>query len=332
MSVEDKNNGPVADEEMISGEVRSVEEEITDGSIAADIAGDPDTEDMSCDPNEEEIEASEEDMIPGTEEDSEPSAKKRIPAVTIFLSALCVLLATALVLTQLGVIGTIRQPKGLHYDGFSTPEETIRYFIESVRDERFEDAGSVFVTSDNSPGASFKGQLLLLGSYTPSRQYYMPEKYPKYDTIHMMIEEGQSAKNVLGFTSSILLGDLYHNENPLSTDAAAAEQQIADYEMLLNPELLGKMEFLRADLLAPEYQNSADYEASLKSRLTAFGYERYAEYITLVNFGEEKYISFFAMVNVEGKWKIHGLYSQLAGIDYAIAVPISEADYLSLLA
>ena len=121
MSVEDKNNGPVADEEMISGEVRSVEEEITDGSIAADIAGDPDTEDMSCDPNEEEIEASEEDMIPGTEEDSEPSAKKRIPAVTIFLSALCVLLATALVLTQLGVIGTIRQPKGLHYDGFSTP-------------------------------------------------------------------------------------------------------------------------------------------------------------------------------------------------------------------
>ncbi|MBN1775258.1 MAG: hypothetical protein JW817_02200 [Clostridiales bacterium] len=260
------------------------------------------------------------------------SVKKKLPISTIVLSVLCVALAVVLLLTQFGVIGTLRKSSATGgADWFSTPEESIRFFVESVRDKRFDLACSAFASEEIAPEARFALQLERVGSYNPLTQYNMPEQYPDYAPAILAVSQGKSAGSTLQFASSLLLGEEYLQPNAFSTEPEMAQQEIESIASRLNPEQLKGLTFVRADAIDADYQNSEEYKSFIDKRVTAFGYDSYIEYMAMVKLDETFYIAMFAMVSDNGKWKIYEMNSGLLQFSYSIAIPITEEDYLKMI-
>jgi len=267
------------------------------------------------------------------DESTEPaSARKPLPISTIVLSVLCVALAAVLLLTQFGVIGTLRKSSATaHADWFSTPEDSIRFFIENVRDNRFDLACATFASEEISPKAQFALQLERIGSYNPLTQYNMPEQYPAYSPAVLAVAQGKSAGSTLQFAASLLLGENYMQQKAFSTEPETAKQEITTITGRLDPEQLKGLALIRADAIDADYQNSEEYKSFIEKRVIAFGYDSYTEYMALVKLDDTSYVAMFAMVSDNGKWKIYEMNSGLLQFSYAIAIPISEEDYLKMI-
>ncbi|MDD4095033.1 MAG: hypothetical protein PHP22_02170 [Oscillospiraceae bacterium] len=307
-------NGGVADE-TLSQEVIIINDKPSAGDIAEQI---------------DEEAASDIEVLA---ELTEPvSVKKKLPISTIVLSVLCVALAVVLLLTQFGVIGTLRKSSATgSADWFSTPEESIRYFVESVRDNHFDLACTAFAGEEIAPEAQFVLQLERVGSYNPLAQYSMPEQYAAYSPALLAVSQGKSAGSTLQFAASLLLGEDYMQQNTFSTEPETARQEITAIAGRLDPKQLKGLTFVRADVIDANYQNSEEYKSFIKKRVEAFGYDSYSEYMALVKLGDTSYVAMFAMVSDNGKWKIYEMNSGLLQFSYAIAIPISEEDYLKMI-
>jgi hypothetical protein len=259
------------------------------------------------------------------------SEKKPLPISTVVLSFLCVALAAVLLLTQFGVIDTLRKAPGAHSDWFNSPEESIRFFVENVRDNRFDMATAAFAGEEIDPEAQFALQLERVGSYSPLTQYNLPEQYPAYASSVLAISKGKSAISTLQFASSLLLGETYMQQKAFSTEVETAKAEITAIASQLDPEKLKGLTFIRADVIDATYQSSEEYTSFIGQRVAAYGYDTYTEYMALVKLDETFYIAMFAMVSDNGKWKIYEMNSGLLQFSYSIAVPITEEDYLKMI-
>ena len=278
-------------------------------------------------------EISPESGLSATEEEI-PSFKtgyKPIRTSTAVLSAACLILAALLLLTQFGVIGTIRKSGAGKSEWFATPEEAISFLVSNVRDSRLDVAASAFMTQENTPDTSFKLQILNAGSFYPMKQYSMPEQYAQYSMLLQSIGEGQTSSSLLHYVASILLEDQYTKNTPISTDPAVAEQEVSTIIATLNPSQLEGLSLVRVDVINPVYQNDAEFKAILKPRMEAYGIAEYIEYSALLKMNDNYFISFFAVASVNGKWKILGIYSDLMDFQYPMAVPMTEQAYLGFV-
>lgn len=256
---------------------------------------------------------------------------KPIPKSTAILSVLCIALAVLLVLIQLGVIGTVRSFSKNQSRWFSSPEDAISFFVNSVRENRFDKAVSAFAAEEIAEGASFSLQLERVGSYYPLMQYNMPEQYAAYEPALLAVGQGKAAESTLQFAASLLLGSSYMETSDFSADSETAKQEISAVMAQLDPSLLSDLSFVRADVIDPDYQNTEDYRAFIDARAEAFGYDAYTEYVALVQIGEQHYAALFAMVSLDGQWKIYEMNSGLLQFSYAIAIPITEENYAELI-
>ncbi|NLW88744.1 MAG: hypothetical protein GXY43_03355 [Clostridiaceae bacterium] len=257
--------------------------------------------------------------------------KKPIARPTVILSILCVALAVVLVLTQFGVIGTLRKAEQERADWFDSPEAAIRFFVESIRDGRFDAAVSSFAAIETAPKSNFSSQLDTVGSYFPVYQYNMPEQYPDYESLVLSIEQGRAASSTLQFASSILLGENYMKTASFPEDAQARKEQIDSIITVLNPVLLEKISVSRIDIVFADFQSTEEYTAHMSSHVNAYGYEGYLEYIALIQFNEQTFLAPFSMVSSAGKWKILQMTSGIMQIEYSSAIPISEEEYLNYI-
>ncbi len=277
-----------------------------------------------------------EEVLPdtkGVDPKGKPSSSgKRLPVSAIVLSVVCLLLATALLLTQFGVIGTLRKSSASsHPDWFASPEESIRYFVESVRDNQFDAACTAFAGEEISTEAQFALQLERVGSYNPLAQSNMPEQYAAYSPAVLAVSMGRSAGSTLQFASSLLLGEEYMQQVTFSTEPETAKMEIAEIERRLDPTKLKDLALIRVDVIDADYQSSEEYKNFIEKRVEAFGYDSYTEYMALVKKGDVFYVAMFAMVSDNGKWKIYEMNSGLLQFSYAVAIPISEEDYLKMI-
>ncbi|MBN1892652.1 MAG: hypothetical protein JW780_07715 [Clostridiales bacterium] len=309
---EDEMNKGISDEELQAGlpeEEKAGQETLVEQESQTEEAPQDDNEDLF----------------------SPKAESKSIPKSTAILSVLCVAIAALLVLTQFGVIGTIRNVSDNRSQWFATPEDAIRFFVESVRDNRFDRAVSAFAAEETATAANFSSQLEHVGSYYPLMQYNMPEQYAAYEPAVLAVGRGKAAGSTLQFAASLLLGSSYMETSTFSTDPETAKQEISAVMDQLDPSQLSDLTFIRADVIDPDYQNGEDYQAFIGERAEAFGYDAYTEYVALIQRGDQHYAVLFAMVSLDGQWKIYEMNSGLLQFSYAIAIPITEEDYSELI-
>jgi len=194
MSQEDLNMNDGIAEESLSGENRS--DPVGSAQDSSEDSETGESNDTSTESGDTVVE----------DEVATKTVHKPINKTTLLLSATCLILAALLVLTQLGVIGTIRKSEA-GSKWFSTPEDAVRYFVEKISVCDLNAASAGFVTPESTPKSNFKLQILNAGSYDPLKQFNLPEQYSQYAPALQSLGEGQAANTLIRYIASLLLSD-----------------------------------------------------------------------------------------------------------------------------
>lgn len=197
---------------------------------------------------------------------------------------------------------------------FDTPEEAYTYFIEAVRDARFDDALSAFALKSKAENFDTLAQADRLNVY---RYGAMPD-YDAYLSLDTCYFAGQTVRQITFFVSSVLADQEIYNEfissGLLQNDGDHGYQE---FFAELDPTRLSDLKLVRItpvkDLL--EAENYEIFRENERKICAVYGAEDSADFeVTLTLNGQYYKCSFKALQYTDG-WRIDMLCSPVLGYD-----------------
>lgn len=212
---------------------------------------------------------------------------------------------------------------------FSTPEDTIDYFAECMSSEDSEGAQKAFAISEQASGFDAGVYIERIGAYTPMMLS------PSSNSIYIPINEdelaGKASTQIKNFIYSIILPDQFINgmsisEQDLTMGISGTVEAMADTSKLKNLNLV------RADMTAPDVQQSEQTQKFLIISAKSFGADSAVDYVMLYELDGDYYLGGAFLLEYNGSWKIQSLNSQLAGTSsMGNLEKITKADYMDMI-
>lgn len=208
---------------------------------------------------------------------------------------------------------------------FTTPESTISYFLDSLKENDLEKAFTACWIDEGSQGFDFEAYTSGIRAIV-FRSTMAPSDYAFYMKLNKLEIMARLARQIKFFCFSLLATEKEYD----ITIPNPTKERIAAFIKSSNPAGLSGLEIISID--KPKLLESERYKSIEKKQAKCFGAQDGTERIVLLKFKGEFYYSGFHLLKYKKSWKIDNMYSQLAGMSYfGTAEKTDESEYSQLI-
>ena len=241
---------------------------------------------------------------------------KCIPIPTLICAGLAMILAAALLITNMGFLSGSSSDTSIMSSGkkltFSTPEKAIQYFVDCIKEGDTKGALQSFAISEKANGFDFEKDI------EKTRQYQkITSLSPANNSYYYPLNEGSiygtAAHQVAVFSYSFLLPEEDFSDATISLDDL--DESVSELEeKILDTSKLGNLILEQTVNVYDCLQNINNIKSQddFVEQAKVFGADDIQEFVALYELDGKYFFSGFQMIDFDGSWKINCLYSTLA--------------------
>lgn len=212
------------------------------------------------------------------------------------------------------------EQRGIPSDtGFSTCEESIRYFAACLADGDLDGAVAAFAIEHLVDTVDYGAYLERMGAWTVRIQ------------IPLNPEDGLARQLDLATVRNNITDHIFNFCMGLGIDFAWEEvQEIEDGDAFaenLTLEDFPTFQVLRMDYVEPEQQDSENYRKLVERQCEIYGCTGIEDYYVLYELAGKTYVGSVQFMEYEDQWYLYDLNSPLGGLGVSAVWEISREDY-----